>query len=93
MERFFGGRPLSVILWLVAISIITGIVLAAFDLRPEQLFELVPNIVNWFAQLGWGWVQPLIRWFLLGAVIVVPIWVIIRVLKLVSGDNGRASRS
>lgn len=93
MERFFGGNPMAVILWLVVVSIITGIALAAFGINPADLLSRIPELLRAITQFGWGWVDTLFHWFLLGAIIVVPIWIIIRVLKVMGGDNGRASRS
>ena len=93
MELFFGGNPLAVILKLVIISIVTGIVLHAFGINPADLLTRIPEVIRAISEFGWGWVQRALEYFILGAIIVIPIWVIVRLLKVASGDKGRASRS
>ena len=93
MEWFFGGNPLAVILKLVIVCIITGIVLSALGINPADLLQRIPELIQWLSELGWGWVRRALEWFALGAVIVVPIWVVVRLLKIMGGDNGRAPRS
>jgi hypothetical protein len=94
MDRFFGGNPLAVILKLVVICIITGIALRAFGINPADLMRGIPDIIRAISEFGWGWVETALQYFALGAIIVIPIWLIIRVLKFIGGDNnGRAPRS
>jgi hypothetical protein len=94
MEKFLGGSPLAVILRLVLICIITGIVLSAFNIEPANLLRSLTDLLRAISELGWDWVEKAFGYFLLGAVIVIPIWLIVRFLKFVSGDSkdGRASR-
>jgi hypothetical protein len=99
MERFFGGNPLSVILKLALVCVVVGIVLAVLGYSPPDLLRSIPDLLHAFSNLlraisemGWGWVESAFNWFILGAIIVIPIWIIIRVLKFMSGDSGRASR-
>jgi hypothetical protein len=93
MEKIFGGNPWAVALRLVIVCIITGIVLAALGLDPTDLLRSIPNLIRWLSELGWGWVETAAQYFLLGAIIVIPIWVIIRVFKFIGGDNdSRTSR-
>ena len=96
MERFLGGSPLAVILKLVIICIITGIVLSNYDFDPASLLHRIAEVLRAISARGWGWVESGFKYFLLGAVIVIPVWLIIRLLKFVGGDSnsgGRASRS
>jgi hypothetical protein len=93
METFFGGNPLAVILKLVIICIITGIVLAAMGVDPADLLRAIPDVLRAISEFGFGWIETAFRYFLLGAVIVIPIWIVLRLLKIVGGDNGRERRS
>ena len=93
MERFFGGNPWSVILKLAVICVIVGIALRAFGVNPADLLRSIPDVLRAISELGWGWVNTAFGYFILGAIIVVPIWIVVRILKFMSGDNGRASRS
>lgn len=87
MERFFGGNPMAVLIRLVIISIIIGIVLSQLGYDPREVLEALPRLVDAILDLGFGWVETVVRWFLLGAVIVVPVWLLIRLLRFIVGDS------
>jgi hypothetical protein len=87
MERFFGGNPLAVFLRLVIISIVTGIALKAAGFDPRDLLESIPRLIQAIADFGFGWVETALQYFFLGAVIVIPIWLVLRFLKFISGDT------
>ena len=92
MERFFGGNPLAIALRLILICIITGIALRAAGVDPADLLRSIPEVLRAISEVGFDWVETAFQYFVLGAIIVVPVWIIIRLLKFVSGDSGRASR-
>ncbi len=89
MERFVGGSPLAVALRLIIISIIVGIVLTALGYNPRDLASAIAQLFQTIADLGFGWIESALQYFMLGAVIVIPIWLILRFFKYVSGDSGR----
>ena len=89
MERFFGGSPAMVLLRLVIISIVVGIVLAALDLNALAIFDSLKRLVERVYNMGFDAVEWVLQYFLLGAVIVFPIWLIARLLKTI----GRSDRS
>ena len=72
--RFFGGPPLAVIGRLVLLSILVGVILAAIGLDPWNIIESVERLIEHIWNMGFDAVRWLWRYFLLGAVIVVPIW-------------------
>ena len=80
MERFVGGNPWAVALRLVVLSVVVGIVLSALGLTPAELFRRLDFILARLYEMGFRWVEWLIGYFLIGAVIVVPIWLIARLL-------------
>ncbi len=89
-DRIFGGNPLAVALRLAVISIIVGIVMSALDIRPENLFYHLRLIVQRISSLGFGAVESVIGYLVLGAVVVVPIWLIVRIVgALRSGGDQR----
>ncbi len=82
VTRFFGGSPAAVLMRLVAISFIVGIILSALGVSP---FDIVNGLRDLFVRiysLGWDSIEWLVRYFLLGAVIVFPIWLIVRLVKV-----------
>ena len=78
VTRFFGGPPLSVIFRLVLLSILVGVVLAAIGFDPWNILESIRLLFQRLWNLGFDAVNWLWRYFLLGAVIVIPIWLLSR---------------
>jgi hypothetical protein len=87
MERFLGGNPLAVAIRLVIISVIVGIVLTALGYDPRDLLTAISQLAETIYNLGFGWIESASQYFLLGAVIVIPIWFILRFFKFLSGDS------
>jgi hypothetical protein len=83
--RFFGGPPLQVVGRLILLSILVGVILAAIGLDPWNIIESVQRLLQHVWNLGFDTVRWLWRYFLLGAVIVVPIWLLTRVAKAPHG--------
>jgi hypothetical protein len=72
---------LAVIGRLVLLSILVGVILAAIGLDPWNIIESVRSLIMHIWNLGWEAVRRVWRYFLLGAVIVVPIWFLVRLAK------------
>jgi hypothetical protein len=85
VNRFFGGSPLSVIFRLVLLSILIGFVLHAFGFNPFNILESIRSLIEALWNMGFDAINWLWRYFLLGAVIVVPIWLIVRVVNAPRG--------
>jgi len=86
VQRFFGGPPLAVIGRLVLLSILVGVILAAVGLDPWNIIESVRDLVAHIWNMGFDAVRWLWRYFLLGAVIVLPIWILVRLAKVPRGS-------
>ena len=86
VSRFFGGPPLSVIFRLVLLSILIGVILQVLGLDPWNIIESLRRVVVRVWDMGFDAVRWLWRYLLLGAVVVVPIWVIIRLMRVAKGD-------
>lgn len=81
LGRFMGGSPAGVIFRLILASILVGALMALLGLDPEELINRVYRLVRGVFDLGWGAVDQVGRWLIYGAVIVVPIWFIARLLS------------
>ena len=81
MERFFGGNPALVLLRLAILSLIVGVVLAALGFSPFEIIDSLRRLVERIYDMGFAAVEKTFRYFLLGAVIVFPVWLVVRVLK------------
>ena len=86
MHRFLGGPPLAVVGRLVMLSILVGVILAAIGLDPWNIVESVRALIVHVWRMGFDVVRWLWRYFLLGAVIVVPIWFLVRLAKAPRGE-------
>jgi hypothetical protein len=80
LERVFGGSPLSVVMKLVFLSLIVGAIMAFLGLTPRDLFGAIRNFVTSILNLGTDAIIDVAQWVVAGALIVVPIWLIIRLL-------------
>ena len=85
INRFLGGPPLAVIGKLVLLSILIGVVLSALGLDPLNIFKSVEDMIRHIWNMGFDAVRWLWQYFLLGAVIVIPIWLILRLVRAPKG--------
>jgi Family of unknown function (DUF6460) len=85
VQRFLGGPPMAVVGRLILLSILVGVILAALGLDPWNIIESVRRLIEDIWNLGFSAVRRVWRYFLLGAVIVVPIWFLVRLAKAPHG--------
>ncbi len=77
-KRLFGGNPLSLAIRLIIISIVVGIVLQALNISPPDLLYRLEVLIRRVYDMGFGAFRGLINYFLIGAVVVIPVWLIAR---------------
>ena len=85
VNRFFGGPPLSVIFRLVLLSILIGVILEVLGLDPWNIIDSLQRLVLRIWEMGFDAVRWLWRYLLLGAAVVVPIWLIVRLVRAAQG--------
>jgi hypothetical protein len=90
MERFFGGNPALVTIRLAILSLIVGVLLAALGFSPFDLIDSIRRLIIQIYDMGFAAVEKALRYFLLGAVIVVPVWLVMRVFKMLGREGGTA---
>jgi hypothetical protein len=78
LYRFLGGSPLAVAFRLILLSILVGVVLAAIGFDPWNILRSIELLFRRIWDLGFDAVNWLWRYFLLGAVIVIPVWFLMR---------------
>ena len=81
LTRFLGGSPLSVAFRLILLSILVGVVLAAVGFDPWNIIQSIRLLFRRLWDLGFDAINWLWRYFLLGAVIVIPIWLLSRIFS------------
>ena len=93
MDRntIFGGNPVGVLIRLALLSIVVGIVLSALGISPTNLFYHLNILARRIYDLGFDTVEWVVQYLVLGAMVVVPIWLIARFLGYIGrGRDGGA---
>jgi len=81
LDTFLGGSPLGVIIRLVLLSIVVGVVLSALGITPDNFFYQINLLLRRIYDLGFGVFEWVLGYLVLGAMVVVPIWLIARLIK------------
>lgn len=88
VRTLFGGNPLGVFVRLALISIAVGIVLKALGIDLKNFFDRFNSLLRQLYDLGFGAFEWVFEYMLLGALIVVPIWLIARMAGAFRKDPG-----
>ena len=85
VTRLFGGSPLAVLGRLLLVSILVGVILSALGLDPFDIVRSIERLAESIWNMGFDAFRWLWRYFLLGAVIVIPIWLVMRLINAPRG--------
>jgi hypothetical protein len=80
LARFVGGSPMAVLLRLIVVSFVVGIALQTLGLDPVSLFNEAVRAVRHIIEFGLTDVRQIGRILLTGAMVVVPVWLLLRLL-------------
>ncbi len=80
-RQLFGDNIAGTIIRLVLLSIVVGIVFSALDINLFNIVERFQLLMRRIAEFGFDALHWAFRYFLLGAVVVIPIWLIVRLAK------------
>ena len=78
MDRFFGGPVLPTLFKLAIASIAVGVVLAVFGIKPIDLWRDFLATLGRIWEMGFDAIDWSLQYLLLGAVVVIPIFVAVR---------------
>lgn len=78
LSRFMGGSPLGVFARLVFLSFLVGAVLAWLDIRPAEIMWWAQDVVHRVWAFGFDGLRDAFGYILVGAMIVVPLWLLSR---------------
>ncbi|HEY4191133.1 MAG TPA: DUF6460 domain-containing protein [Mesorhizobium sp.] len=81
LNRFLGDSPLRVLLKLIVVSFIVGLVMNAFGWSPLDVFYSVQRFFLDIWHLGFRAFGNLASYLLLGAAVVVPAFILLRLLS------------
>lgn len=82
MDKIFGGPIVPTLFRLALLSFIVGLVFAIFGIDPVDLWREFGTTIEraWalvFDAVIWGW-----RYAVLGAIVVLPVWIIYRLVMV-----------
>jgi hypothetical protein len=86
VNRFLGGSPLAVLARLVLLSILVGVILSTLGLDPLNVADSLRRMALQVWEMGFDAVRWLWGYLLLGAVVVLPIWLILRLFRTPRGQ-------
>ena len=81
-QRLFGDSPARLLLRLVILSLVVGVVLAALGVEPYDIVASALRFVDRIWAMGFDAIDRIWRYFLLGAVVVIPVWLVLRLLNV-----------
>lgn len=81
LERFMGGHPLSVILRLALISLVVGFLMATFGFNVQGIIRGTLELFREALRDGFGMFRDVWGYIVTGAMLVVPIWLIVRLTR------------
>jgi len=85
VTQFFGGSPAMALFRLILLSILVGVILSALGFDPWNIVASVKRFVLGIWDMGFDAVRWIWRYFLLGAIVVIPIWLIVRLIRAPRG--------
>jgi hypothetical protein len=80
-RQFFGDSIVSTLIRLVLLSIVVGVVFSALGITPFNLIDRLEQLIRNFTAMGFDALNWAFKYFLLGAVIVFPVWFVVRLLN------------
>ncbi|MBB3811347.1 DUF6460 domain-containing protein [Pseudochelatococcus contaminans] len=81
LNRFIGGSPGGVLIRLLFLSIVVGAIMSWWGVTPFDLYDGTILLVRELIDQGFASLNNLGIWILYGAIVVVPIWLVLRLLR------------
>jgi len=81
-DRFLGGSPLRVLVQLTLLSLVVGVVFSGLGISPGDLIRWAVDGVRRVINMGFGAVEEAGAYLLGGAAVVLPIWLVLRLLAM-----------
>ncbi len=81
LHRLLGGAPLVVAARLVVVSLVVGALLMWLDIRPVDVYRELSDLGARLWALGFRSVRDFGAYIVAGAIIVVPVWLVLRLFS------------
>ncbi len=82
VNRFLGDTPGRTAVKLVVISFVVGIIMSALNFTPYEVWEAIRDFFIRLYDLGFEAVYRIAKYFLWGALVVIPIFFVLRILRM-----------
>lgn len=82
LTRFLGGSPVSVLLRLLIVSFVVGALMVWLDIHPMDIYFGLRRFFHRIWMLGFDSIREIGSYILAGAMIVVPVWFVLRLMNL-----------
>ena len=87
LHRFFGGSPGWVLVRLILLSVVIGVIFSVLGIHPWDIVDAVRRALRRIWEMGFDAIREALSYFLLGAVVVFPVWLVLRFFKLFGGPS------
>nr|WP_295466155.1 DUF6460 domain-containing protein [Mesorhizobium sp.] len=81
VNRILGDSPLRVLLKLAVASFIVGMIMASLGLSPWDILIAVRDFFVRLWNMGFAAIDQFLGYILLGAAVVVPVWLVLRLIN------------
>ena len=82
LDSFLGDTLGRTIIRLAIISLVVGVILSALGITPWEVWDSIREFFVKLYNLGFDAIWNIARYFLWGAMVVVPIFIVLRLLKM-----------
>lgn len=86
VSRFLGDSPFRVVVKLILASFVVGVVMSAFGWYPLDIWFAVRDFFVDLWRMGFSAVDRFVAYILLGAAIVVPLFILLRIASYRKGS-------
>jgi hypothetical protein len=81
VTNFLGDTPLRTAVKLAVISLVVGVIMASLNFTPLDVWYAFRDFVRWLYDLGYEAFGRLGIYFIYGAMVVVPVFIVMRILS------------
>ena len=81
VTRFLGDSLSRTLIKLAVISFVVGIIMSAFNFTPLEVWYAVRNFIEQIYNLGFEAFGRIGKYFLYGAIVVIPVFLLLRLTK------------
>jgi hypothetical protein len=85
LTHFLGGSPLSVLVRLLFVSLVVGALLTWLGISPWEIVRNARQVLLNLWNMGFGAFRELFEFVIAGAILVVPVWLILRLMNARGG--------